>query len=37
VRPLGGFGDPTSVRISVGTRDEIETALRVLGEVLPSA
>jgi histidinol-phosphate aminotransferase len=37
VRPLGGFGDPASIRISVGTPDEIETALRVLGEVLPGA
>jgi histidinol-phosphate aminotransferase len=34
VRPLGGFGDPASIRISVGTPDEIETALRLLGEVL---
>jgi histidinol-phosphate aminotransferase len=34
VRPLGGFGDPASIRISVGSPDEIETALRLLGEVL---
>jgi histidinol-phosphate aminotransferase len=34
VRPLAGFGDPASIRISVGTLDEIDTALRLLGEVL---
>ena len=34
VRPLGGFGDPASIRISVGSPDEIETALRLLGQVL---
>jgi histidinol-phosphate aminotransferase len=34
VRPLGGFGDPSSVRISVGLPDEIDTALRLLGDVL---
>ncbi len=34
VRPLGGFGDPASVRISVGLPDEIELALRELGSVL---
>ena len=34
VRPLGGFGDPTSIRISVGMPDEIEVALRELGAVL---
>jgi histidinol-phosphate aminotransferase len=34
VRPLGGFGDPTSIRISVGMPDEIELALRELGGVL---
>jgi histidinol-phosphate aminotransferase len=34
VRPLGGFGDPASIRISVGMPDEIETALRLLAEVL---
>ena len=34
VRPLGGFGDPTSIRISVGLPDEIEVALRELGAVL---
>jgi histidinol-phosphate aminotransferase len=34
VRPLGGFGDPTSIRISVGLPDEIEVALRELGDEL---
>jgi histidinol-phosphate aminotransferase len=34
VRPLGGFGDPASIRISVGAPDEIDTALRLLGEVM---
>jgi histidinol-phosphate aminotransferase len=34
VRPLAGFGDPASIRISVGTPDEIDTALRLLGEVM---
>ncbi|HEY1479212.1 MAG TPA: histidinol-phosphate transaminase [Gaiellales bacterium] len=34
VRPLGGFGDPASIRISVGLPDEIERALRELGDVL---
>jgi histidinol-phosphate aminotransferase len=34
VRPLGGFGDPSSVRISVGHPDEIDTAVRLLGDVL---
>jgi histidinol-phosphate aminotransferase len=34
VRPLGGFGDPASIRISVGLPDEIEVALRELGGVL---
>jgi histidinol-phosphate aminotransferase len=34
VRPLAGFGDPASIRISVGTPGEIDTALRRLGEVL---
>ncbi|MEO9176181.1 MAG: aminotransferase class I/II-fold pyridoxal phosphate-dependent enzyme, partial [Gaiellales bacterium] len=34
VRPLGGFGDPESIRISVGLPDEIELALRELGAVL---
>jgi histidinol-phosphate aminotransferase len=34
VRPLGGFGDPSSVRISVGLPDEIDTVLRRLAVVL---
>jgi histidinol-phosphate aminotransferase len=34
VRPLGGFGDPESIRISVGLPDELELALRELGAVL---
>jgi histidinol-phosphate aminotransferase len=37
VRPLGGFGDPSSVRISVGLPDDIETALRLLAGVLAPA
>ncbi len=37
VRPLGGFGDPSSIRISVGLPDEIETALRLIGTVLAPA
>jgi histidinol-phosphate aminotransferase len=37
VRPLGGFGDPASIRISVGLPDEIDTALRLLAGVLPPA
>jgi histidinol-phosphate aminotransferase len=36
VRPLVGFGDPASIRISVGMPDEIELALRELGDVLTS-
>jgi histidinol-phosphate aminotransferase len=34
VRPLGGFGDPTSIRITVGQPDEIDLALRLLSDVL---
>jgi histidinol-phosphate aminotransferase len=34
VRPLAGFGDPSSVRITVGLPDEVELALRLLGRVL---
>ena len=30
VRPLAGFGDPSSVRITVGLPDEVELALRLL-------
>jgi histidinol-phosphate aminotransferase len=37
VRPLGGFGDPASVRISVGLPHEIDTALRLLADVLTPA
>jgi histidinol-phosphate aminotransferase len=37
VRPLAGFGDPSSIRISVGRPDEIETALRLIGTVLAPA
>jgi histidinol-phosphate aminotransferase len=37
VRPLGGFGDPASVRISVGLPDEVEFALQQLGAVLAAA
>jgi histidinol-phosphate aminotransferase len=37
VRPLGGFGDPASIRISVGLPDEIDTALRLLADVLAPA
>ena len=37
VRPLGGFGDPASIRISVGLPDEIETALGLLRDVLAAA
>jgi histidinol-phosphate aminotransferase len=34
VRPLAGFGDPSSVRITVGLPDEVELALRLLARVL---
>jgi histidinol-phosphate aminotransferase len=34
VRPLVGFGDPSSVRITVGLPDEVELALRLLARVL---
>jgi histidinol-phosphate aminotransferase len=37
VRPLGGFGDPASIRISVGLPAEIDTALRLLAGVLAPA
>ena len=34
VRPLAGFGDPTSIRVTVGTREENEAFLEALAEVL---
>jgi histidinol-phosphate aminotransferase len=34
VRPLAGFGDPASVRITVGLPDEVELAVGLLGDVL---
>jgi histidinol-phosphate aminotransferase len=37
VRPLGGFGAPEAVRISVGTPDEIEAFAAALGRVLARA
>jgi histidinol-phosphate aminotransferase len=33
VRPLGGFGAPTAIRVSVGTPDEIEVFAAALGRV----
>ena len=35
VRPLGGFGAPTAVRITVGTPDELEFLDAALGRVNP--
>jgi histidinol-phosphate aminotransferase len=37
VRPLGGFGAPTAVRVSVGTRDENAFFADALGRVLARA
>jgi histidinol-phosphate aminotransferase len=37
VRPLGGFGSPTAIRISVGTPDELDVLAEVLGRVLQRA
>jgi histidinol-phosphate aminotransferase len=34
VRPLAGFGDPTSIRVTVGTPEENEAFLEALAEVL---
>jgi histidinol-phosphate aminotransferase len=34
VRPLDAMGDPTSIRITVGTPEEVETFLDTLAEVL---
>jgi histidinol-phosphate aminotransferase len=34
VRPLDAMGDPTSIRITVGTSDEIEVFLQALAEAL---
>lgn len=34
VRPLDAMGDPTSIRITVGTPEEVETFLATLAEVL---
>ena len=36
VRPLDAMGDPTSIRITVGTPEEIDTFLAAFAEVLPS-
>jgi histidinol-phosphate aminotransferase len=37
VRPLGGFGAPTAVRVSVGTPDENAFFADALGRVLARA
>jgi histidinol-phosphate aminotransferase len=37
VRPLAGFGAPTAVRVSVGTREEIDAFAEALGRVLTRA
>jgi histidinol-phosphate aminotransferase len=37
VRPLGGFGAPTAIRVTVGTPDEIELFAAALGRVLARA
>ena len=34
VRPLGGFGAPTAIRVSVGTPDELDEFASALGRVL---
>jgi histidinol-phosphate aminotransferase len=34
VRPLRGFGAPSAIRVSVGTRDENEVFAAALGDVL---
>jgi histidinol-phosphate aminotransferase len=34
VRPLSGFGSPTSIRVSVGTSEEIDAFAEALGRVL---
>jgi histidinol-phosphate aminotransferase len=37
VRPLGGFGAPTAIRVTVGTADELEFFSAALGRVLQPA
>jgi len=37
VRPLGGFGAPTAVRITVGTPEEVKAFSEALGRVLTKA
>ena len=37
VRPMRWMGFPNAIRVSVGTHEENETFLRVLGEVYPLA
>ena len=37
VRPLAGFGSPTAIRISVGSRDELDMLNDALGRVLQPA
>jgi histidinol-phosphate aminotransferase len=34
VRPLAGFGSPTAIRVSVGTREELDEFAAALGRVL---
>jgi histidinol-phosphate aminotransferase len=35
VRPLGGFGAPTAIRVSVGTPDELDFFARALAAIYP--
>ena len=37
VRPLGGFGAPTAIRVSVGTAEELDVFAEALGRVLQTA
>ena len=37
VRPFGGFGSPTAIRVSVGTPDELDFFAAALGRVLQPA
>jgi Histidinol-phosphate/aromatic aminotransferase and cobyric acid decarboxylase len=37
VRPLGGFGAPGAVRITVGTPEELEAFAEALSRVLATA
>lgn len=34
IRPMGGFGMPDAIRVTIGTRAENERLLQALGQVL---